>query len=70
LSLTYLNEHEPLALTIGDFCRAVGLGRSTVYGLIDRGELESIKVGYRRLIPYQAAKDLLERSKVKPEVAA
>jgi hypothetical protein len=43
MSLTYLNEHEPLALTIGDFCRAVGLGRSTVYGLIDKGELESIK---------------------------
>jgi excisionase family DNA binding protein len=40
------------------------LGRSTVYGLLDRGELESVKIGYRRLIPYQAAKDLLERSKV------
>jgi excisionase family DNA binding protein len=64
VSLTNLSEREPLAFTIGDFCRAVGLGRSTVYALLDKGELESVKIGYRRLIPYKAAQDLLERSKV------
>jgi hypothetical protein len=34
--------------------------------MIAKGQLESVKIGYRRLIPYKAAVDLLERSRVRP----
>ncbi len=30
------------------------LGRSTIYQLMDSGELESVKIGARRLIPHDA----------------
>jgi excisionase family DNA binding protein len=33
------------------FAKVVGLGRTTVYELIRRGEIRSIKIGRRRLIP-------------------
>jgi excisionase family DNA binding protein len=65
MSLTNISEREPLAYTVSDFCRAVGLGRSTVNNMIASGDLESVKIGYRRLIPYAEAVALLERNTVK-----
>jgi excisionase family DNA binding protein len=45
----------PAFLSIRDFTRYSGLGRSRVYELIKAGELETIKYGRRRLIPMSAA---------------
>jgi excisionase family DNA binding protein len=39
----------------------VGLSRSTLYGLMDRGELPYVKIGRRRLIPRAALVDLARR---------
>jgi excisionase family DNA binding protein len=43
------------------FCR---LGRTTLYGLMDRGDLPHIKIGRRRLVERAALLDLLRRSRV------
>ena len=51
--------NEPLAYRVNEFCRVVGLGRTTVYALIAEGRLATVKVGNRRLIPRQAALALL-----------
>jgi excisionase family DNA binding protein len=51
--------NEPLAYSVNEFCRVVGLGRTTVYALIADRKLATIKIGGRRLIPRDAALALL-----------
>lgn len=41
---------EPLAVGINDAAKASSLSRATLYRLIDRGELETSKVGGRTLV--------------------
>jgi len=55
--------NEPLAYRVDEFCRVVGLGRTTVYALIAQGKLASVKIGNRRLISRAAALALLEGGK-------
>lgn len=40
-----------IALTVQEFCRAIGLGKTTVNALIKDGTLRSFRVRGRRLIP-------------------
>ena len=42
---------EPLAYRVDPFCRAVGISRSSFYDMLKRGELKTIVVAGRRLIP-------------------
>jgi excisionase family DNA binding protein len=42
---------EPIFLSIPKTVEATGLSRSTVYELIRTGQLGSVKVGSRRLVP-------------------
>jgi excisionase family DNA binding protein len=70
MSLTNIVDHDPLAYSIADFCRLIGLGRSTVYAMIDSGEIQVAQIGNRKLIPRAEATALLERSIVKPSKAA
>jgi excisionase family DNA binding protein len=49
----------PRAYRIDDFCRAYGIGRTTVYALLKNGTLRSIKIGRRRLITADSAEALL-----------
>ena len=41
---------KPLLISIADGAQALGLGRTTVNQLIRSGELDTVKVGRRRLI--------------------
>lgn len=41
----------PLTHRIPDACRRLGVGRSTLYELIKSGELRTVKIGTRTLIP-------------------
>ena len=45
------------AFSIPEFAEAFKIGRSTVYELLDSGELRSFHVGRRRLISYAAASE-------------
>ena len=52
---------DKIGLSITETCERLGVGRTTVYGLIAEGELESVKVGRRRLIPASSPAAYLER---------
>lgn len=41
---------EPIAVRIVDAAQMLGLGRSSVYKLIDTGEITTVKVGRARLV--------------------
>lgn len=52
---------ERLAYTISEAVAVSGLGRSTIYELIKRGELPRAKIGARTLIRRQDLEAMLER---------
>lgn len=41
---------EPLVISVNETAKALGIGRSSVYGLIKSGGLDAIKIGTRTLI--------------------
>jgi predicted DNA-binding transcriptional regulator AlpA len=47
------------ALRINDFCKAYGISRATAYKLIARGELRSVLIAGRRVVPVDVAEALL-----------
>jgi excisionase family DNA binding protein len=53
--------NEPLAYTIADFCRLIGIGRTTAYAMIADGTLPTAKIRGRRLVPRDAALALLSK---------
>jgi len=55
-----MNEPKPMAYRPDDAAVVLGLGRTTTYALIRDGQLRSIKVGRRRLIPVSEIKRFLE----------
>ena len=57
--MTNTTQIEPRAYRVEDFCRAYGLGRTKTYALLKTGELKSVVIGGRRLIPKEAAEALL-----------
>ena len=51
---------EKLAYTVGEASYAIGIGRTKIYEFIKTGELETVKVAGRRLIPRRSALRLLD----------
>lgn len=41
---------QPLAISINSAAQVLGVGRSTIYGLLHSGRLEAIKIGRRTLV--------------------
>lgn len=50
---------ESLAISVKDAARALGVGRTTVYLLVNTGEIETIHVGRRRLIKTASLRKLV-----------
>ncbi|WP_374546618.1 helix-turn-helix domain-containing protein [Rhodoblastus sp.] len=50
----------PVAYGIKDAVEAIGLGRSTLYEMMQKGTLRFVKIGRRRLIPADALMALIE----------
>lgn len=50
---------QPQTITIGNFCRLYGLGRTKTYELIKKGVLTRVKVGGRSLITWESAQALI-----------
>jgi len=44
-------QETPLAHQIPEACHRIGIARTSIYALIKSGEIRSIKVGARTLIP-------------------
>lgn len=53
---------EPVLVPIWpDAGKAIGLGRTKTFELVGSGELPSVRVGRRRLVPVSAIRDYAER---------
>ena len=46
--------------TITEACAAIGCGRTRLYELMNSGEIETVRMGSRRLIPYAALKNFAD----------
>ncbi len=52
---------EPIAMRVPEACRYLGIGRSTLYVLIGKGEIEVIKMGSATLVLTASLRSLVER---------
>jgi excisionase family DNA binding protein len=50
-----------LAYPIPEAAERLGIGRTSMYGLLDAGEIASVKVGKRRVVPEAALVEYLRR---------
>lgn len=50
---------EPISVSIEDGRRAIGVGRTKFYELIDDGQVETIKLGTRTLVKWDSLKRLI-----------
>ena len=51
---------EPLAVSINDTARMLGVGRTTVYEMIKDGRLEAFKLGRRTLVRVDSIRRLVD----------
>ncbi|MBA3525898.1 MAG: helix-turn-helix domain-containing protein [Sphingomonas sp.] len=49
-----------LTATVKEACQMTGLGKTTLYDLMARGEIESTTVGRRRLVKVESLRKLVE----------
>jgi excisionase family DNA binding protein len=52
---------EPRAITVKDCANALGVSDDLVRGLIERGELQAVRIGARVIVPVVALDDWLTR---------
>jgi excisionase family DNA binding protein len=57
---------EPLLVRVEEAARILSLSRSTIYELLDRGELPSVRCGAARRIPLAALHTWVERHTTAP----
>jgi excisionase family DNA binding protein len=51
---------EAIATSINDTAKALGLGRTSIYALIRKGRLETVKLGRRTLVKVDSIRRLIE----------
>lgn len=51
---------QPIAVSINDACRFIGIGRTKMYSLISEGRVASVKLGKRNLIKVDSLHALLD----------
>jgi excisionase family DNA binding protein len=51
---------EPLAVSVNDATRVLGLGRTSIYAMIGDGRLETLKLGRRTLIKTASIRRLVD----------
>lgn len=56
-------ERRRLLLGLAEGAEALGVKRSTMYDLLARGEIESVKIGKRRLVTAESLEAYVERLK-------
>jgi excisionase family DNA binding protein len=50
---------DKLAFRVPEFCRAIGIGRTTFYKMVKEGLIDTVKIGGMRLVPWTAVERLL-----------
>jgi excisionase family DNA binding protein len=53
-----------LTITVEEASEALGISRSLAYELVRRGEIPSLRLGRRIVVPVRALEDLVERTGV------
>ncbi|WP_111746368.1 excisionase family DNA-binding protein [Salinisphaera orenii] len=53
------DQAQPLSRGIDEACNMLGVGRSLLFELIERGEIRTFRLGRRRLIPESELKRLI-----------
>lgn len=53
-----------MAYSVAETCAALGLGKTNCYKLIAAGEIETVKIGGRRLVPAASITALLDRAQL------
>ena len=59
-------EAERLTLTVEEAARALGISRTLAYELVTRGELPSLRLGRRLVVPRRALEALLDAPADRP----
>lgn len=54
---------EVLAISISDAAQSLGLGRTSIYAMINDGRLEAFKLGRRRLVTVESVRKLVAESR-------
>ena len=49
---------EQLLYSVDEAAKALGLGRSKFYGLVSSGEIETVRIGRRRLVRAESVRAL------------
>jgi excisionase family DNA binding protein len=52
---------EPLAVSVNDATRLIGIGRTRLYRAFSEGDLKPIKCGKKTLVAYSDLQDWLQR---------
>ena len=63
-----LREIDALTMSVEEAGKLLGIGRSSAYGAVRRGELPSLKVGRRILVPRSALLRKLEDFQQDPKL--
>lgn len=50
---------EPLALSINDTARTLGVGRTSIYAMLADGRLDAFRLGRRRLVRMESIRRLI-----------
>lgn len=58
----------PLLLSVNDAAAALGIGPAQMWRLLAAHEVESVKIGRRRLIPAEALEDYVARIRLEQAV--
>lgn len=53
------HQNQPIAVSPDEAARLAGIGRTTLYAALAKGDLPSIKIGTRRLIRVDAIREWL-----------
>lgn len=51
---------DPLAISINETAKVLGLGRTSIYAMIGEGRLETFKLGRRTLVKTESIRRLVE----------
>lgn len=52
----------PITVTVKDACRALGVKRTTLFGLLSQGRLQRIKIGRCTLVTTESLRNLVANS--------
>jgi excisionase family DNA binding protein len=65
-----MKKNAPTVFTVGEVARILRIGRISAYQAIGRGDVPSIRIGRRILIPRMALEQMLIRPKLSDSISS